>query len=146
LKRRFPPAIEAAARAVAAQPVHVRAPDAGEFRLVLPTPPSVNRYWRVPKALGRPILSAEAREYRLRVQSIARGQGAFQPFTGPVAVSIVWTRERRSGDLDGRLKVVLDCLQGIAYDDDAQIVELHARRRDRDAGEPGLEIVVRPAA
>lgn len=116
------------------------------IELRLPTPPAVNRYWRVPKALGRPILSAEAREYRLTAGALARAQTHVEPLTGPVAVEIVWTRERRAGDLDGRLKVLLDVLQGIAYADDAQIIEIHAWRRDKDEGDPGVRVIVRSVA
>jgi len=114
-------------------------------RLVLPTPPSANRYWRVPKSLGRPILSREARDYCATVKGLAFAQGVRVPLTGEVAVSILWTRERRSGDLDGRLKIVLDALQGAAYVNDSQIVAIDARRQDRDKGEPGLVVEIRAA-
>lgn len=117
---------------------------ASEIRLRLPSPPSANRYWRSDRG-GRPHLSKEAKDYCARVKVLAFEQGARDPMEGPIAVSIVWTRERRSGDLDGRLKIVLDALQGSAYVNDAQIVQLDAKRQDRDVCEPGLEIVVRAA-
>jgi len=126
-------------------PTESRDCPANPIRLELPSPPSANRYWRVPKALGRPILSREARDYCARVKALAFAQGARSPLTGEVAVSIVWTRERRSGDLDGRLKIVLDALQGAAYVNDSQIVAIDARRQDRDKGEPGLVVEVRAA-
>lgn len=99
---------------------------------VLPEPPSANRYWRV--ANGRPYLSAEAKGYKQHVAAIAhyetRGQVAF-PSGKTIAVTLTWYRSARRGDLDNRAKVALDALNGIVWDDDAQIVELHLYRKDR---------------
>lgn len=149
MKRALPPNVaEAVAASLKRRPTlapTLASTPASTLRLVLPTPPSANRYWRVPKALGRPILSREARAYCERVKALAFAQGARSPLTGDIAVSILWTRERRSGDLDGRLKIVLDALQGAAYVNDSQIVAIEARRQDRDKGEPGLVVEVRAA-
>jgi Holliday junction resolvase RusA-like endonuclease len=45
--------------------------------------------------------------------------------------------------LDNRLKVLLDALNGIAYNDDADIVELHAYRLD-DKHDPRVELKIKP--
>lgn len=100
--------------------------------LTLPEPPSANRYWRV--ARGRPYLSAEARAYKLEVRALAlRGgvRGVPFPKGQAVAVTLLWYRSRRAGDLDNRAKVALDALNGILWADDQQIVELHLFRHDR---------------
>ena len=112
----------------------------GPLTLVLPEPPSANRYWRLVR--GRAVVSAEARAYRRTVTALA---GHLRPIAGPspVRVRIAWHRGRRSGDLDNRLKQVLDCLCGLAYEDDAQIVELYATRHD-DPKNPRVEITVAP--
>lgn len=60
-----------------------------------------------------------------------------------VVVYADWYRARRSGDLDNRMKVLWDALQGVAYDNDSQIVEIHARRYD-DKRNPGVYVTVRP--
>lgn len=107
-------------------------------RVVLPYPPSVNHYWRVVR--GRPILSAEARAYKVGVLLRARTQG-MTPLDGPVCVSVTVYRPRRIGDLDNVLKGLLDALRGVAYADDKQVVEIHARRLD-DAANPRVEVTV----
>ena len=114
------------------------------LRFTLPVPPSANRWWRsirTPKGLGRVIKSKAAREYldRLRVPV----QGFIDD--GDVVVTVVWFRAERRGDLDKRLPVLLDVLQGIAYRSDAQIVELHARRDDSDRRHPRMEVAVQRA-
>ena len=53
-------------------------------------------------------------------------------------------RPQRSGDLDNRLKCLLDSLNGIAWSDDGQIVEIHAYRHD-DKKNPRVEIEINPA-
>lgn len=60
---------------------------------------------------------------------------------GPVIVRIRVYRKRRHGDLDNILKALLDALNGVAYRDDSQVVEIHAQRFD-DPRAPRVEIMV----
>lgn len=113
------------------------------MKLVLPYPPTANKYWRVWR--GRPVKSDEARNYQnaVRVRWLVthpRGGTAAAP-AGPVSVTVDAYRPRQIGDLDNTLKVLLDALRGIAYVDDAQVVELHARRHE-DKANPRVEIEV----
>lgn len=105
------------------------------IQFTLPEPPSANRWWR--KWNNRMVLSVEARAYKLMVERRYTGT----PFEGAVAVNICWYRKRRSGDLDKRLGVVLDALQGVAYVNDSQVVRLVAERYD-DPKHPRLEVAV----
>lgn len=93
--------------------------------LELPDPPTANLYWRNWK--GRIVKSSEARKYQKTVRSLAREQGVC-PLVGEVRVRITWRRQHRRGDLDNKLKVVLDALKGIAWEDDSQIAEITAAR------------------
>jgi crossover junction endodeoxyribonuclease RusA len=111
--------------------------------LILPFPPSANRYWRSVPGRGV-LLSAEARRYKEDAGMVALAAGV-RPVDGPVALTVTLYRPAKRGDLDNRIKVLLDALGGgIAYRDDSQVVELHAYRRD-DAANPRVEVqVLRP--
>lgn len=95
--------------------------------LTLPDPPSANRWWRMVVIKGSPrmLLSKEARDYKARIAQLGGNRAITH---GPVKLSIDWYRERRAGDLDKRIGVLLDALQGVLYTNDAQIIELVARR------------------
>lgn len=96
--------------------------------LTLPYAPSANRFYR--NYQGRMVMSAEARTYKQTVMLLARAQGYTEPLEGDVRLRVDVYRPFKRGDLDNRLKVTLDSLQGVLYKDDAQIVEIHARRFD----------------
>jgi crossover junction endodeoxyribonuclease RusA len=106
--------------------------------LTLPEPPSANRWWRmvVIKGQARMLVSSEAREYKARVAQLGSRQ---QLPDGPVKLTIDWYRERKSGDLDKRIGVLLDALQGVLYANDSQVVELIARRHD-DKNNPRVTV------
>lgn len=89
--------------------------------IVLPWPPSVNRYYRTFR--GRMIISKEGREYRQKIQSLVTAQATF---TGPVAVEIKANRpDNRKRDLDNVLKASIDALTHCKiWIDDSQIVDL----------------------
>lgn len=115
--------------------VHTCSPQVA-LRLILPDPPSANRWWR--RAGTHMHLSTEARRYKA---AVAQSHARMAPLDGPVAVSLTWYRARRAGDLDKRLGIVLDALQGVAYTTDAQIVRLSASRHD-DKHHPRVEVEV----
>ena len=110
--------------------------------LELPIPPSANRWWR--KWQNRMVKSTEARAYQDLVARRLEDVGV--PFRQPthVSVRVVWYRARRSGDLDKRLGVLLDALQGTVFESDAQVTHLEARRVDGDR--PRIEVVIQEVA
>lgn len=110
------------------------------IRLTLPYPPTANLYWRVYR--GRPVKSNEARAYQQGVRFRAAAARA-KPIAGDVYLRAVLYRPARRGDLDNTLKVLLDALQGYAYANDNQIVELHAVRLE-DPADPRVEVTVEP--
>lgn len=111
-------------------------------RVTLPFPPSSNRYWRSDRG-GRPHLSTEARQYRREAALLAVAAG-LTPLAGALILTVVFFRPRRVGDLSNRIKVLEDALNGVAWMDDSQIVELHAYRRD-DRANPRVEVAIRRA-
>lgn len=58
-----------------------------------------------------------------------------------VAVTLKIYRPLAAGDLDNRIKCVLDALNGTAYQDDRQVAEIHAYRFD-DKERPRVEITI----
>lgn len=110
------------------------------IELVLPYPPSLNRLYRTVR--NRPILSAEGRAYKKLVATkmqISR----IRPLAGPLCVEVFAYRPRAAGDIDNVLKALLDALNGHGahgpWEDDSQIVELHAWRMD-DRDSPRIEL------
>ena len=95
-------------------------------------PVSANRYWRTFR--GRTIRSSEADAYKAAARAVAERFGVVE-IQGPVSVSIaLLPKLTKRGlasltrmDLDNCIKVTLDALNGIAYFDDAQVVNLSAR-------------------
>ena len=112
------------------------------MRLILPYPPSANLYWRTTRR-GHTYVSPEAKAYKARVRWLALG-ARVKPLAGPVSLSLAVYRPRRAGDLSNRIKVLEDALQGVAYADDSQVVELHALRLE-DAADPRVEVTVEAA-
>lgn len=109
------------------------------MRIILPFPPSYNRYWRNGRN-GRGFISKEGAAYKIAAAEVLH-VAAMQPLRGRVSVSLDYYRPRKSGDLDNRLKQTLDALQGHAYDNDSQIVEIHARQFE-DKSNPRVEVEV----
>jgi Holliday junction resolvase len=116
--------------------------------LQLPYPVSANVYWRH-VVVGRravTLVSREAKAYRALVAALCADVKAI---AGELHVELVLHPRRTAKgvaskvriDLDNAVKVALDALQGLAFADDAQVVELHAM-----VGEPmdggGLGVVV----
>lgn len=88
-------------------------------------------------------LSAEARAYKEQVAEMA-ALWNLDPCPDPVRVSLDWYRSRRAGDLDKRIGVCLDALQGVLFVNDNQIVELTARRFE-DKANPRIVVTVEAA-
>lgn len=112
--------------------------------LTLHEPPSANRWWR--NVGGRMVTSRMARLYKQAAALSAICQGVKEPLVGPLSLTVTWYRGRKSGDLDKRLGVLLDALQGVCYTNDSQIVEIHAHRSDATPKNPRVEVTICRAA
>ena len=74
----------------------------------------------------------------------ARTQHRGDPLQGPLAVTVdLYWGDRRKHDTDN-LKALLDALNGVVWEDDGQIVDLHARKHF-DKANPRVEMSVSPA-
>lgn len=107
-----------------------------EIKLILPYPPSVNNLYA--NFGGRRITSAKGRRFKADIAVLARQQGA-RLLNGNLSVTFRIFRPKKIGDLDNRLKISQDALKGICFEDDKQIIEIHAFRFD-DKANPRIEI------
>lgn len=87
------------------------------------------------------FVSKEAKDFKAVVKNLAADAGLNNPLTGAVAVDMTVYRPQRRGDLDNSIKVTLDSLKGIAFEDDNQVVAIHAFRED-DKENPRVSILV----
>lgn len=91
----------------------------------LPLPPSANVYWRHYR--NHMVISVEARSYKDTARQLAYIAGV-EPIDGDVKLSVDVYMINKRRDLDNALKVLGDSLNGVAFHDDNQVVEIHARR------------------
>jgi crossover junction endodeoxyribonuclease RusA len=116
----------------------------GALKFTIPYPPSLNVYWR--NFRGRMVLSAEAKKYKRAVRDLFESDPNLITTAASkkrfVGLKIDVYRPRKSGDLDNTLKAILDSLNENLYEDDRQVIEIHAMRHD-DKDNPRVEIGVR---
>lgn len=114
------------------------------MKVTLPYPPSGNRMWRLFR--GRAVKSAKVVTYnRLVAQAFRCTLGPrCVPIQGPVAVRLEIHRPMRRGDLDNRVKVLLDAMEGLAFVDDEQVAHLEARRFEATRQTARVEVEIEP--
>lgn len=110
------------------------------MRLTLPMPPSVNRLWRQGRG-GRVYKTDAARVFAWEVAAAAQHAGV-QLLTGDVAVSMWVYVARKNADTDNFCKCTLDALQGLAYENDKQVVELHLYKRYANKKTARIEVEI----
>jgi len=132
--------------------------------LTLPYPISANRYWTQFVMAGRAMQgpSSEAKKYRKQVAQAALLACIGKPIEGRVRIDIklypqrpqdwlrrarkdpeTWDDDVRCIDLDNANKVLLDCLKGVAIEDDRWVRELHSQRMEPD-GEARVVVTITP--
>ena len=113
--------------------------DSTQTRIVLPYPPSINQYY-IHAIGGKVILSPEGRAYRDEAKWRAN-LAVDYIFHCEIGMEVKLYRPVKRGDIDNPLKALIDSLNGIAYDDDRQIIELHVYRFD-DKQHPRAEVTI----
>lgn len=89
---------------------------------------------------GRMVVSNEARSYKEQAGWLAKG-AQVDMINGDVSLTVKVFRPQKRGDLDNTLKVLIDSLKGIVYQDDDQVTEIHAFLHD-DKHDPRVELEV----
>lgn len=122
----------------------------GEVTVLLPYPPSANRYIR--RTARGCYRTAEADRYRATSMALAISNGAICLHGPVVVIATLLPKMTKKGaasktriDIDNGVKVACDALQGVCYADDSQIVRLTIQIGDAVSG-GGLRISVSEAS
>jgi crossover junction endodeoxyribonuclease RusA len=99
--------------------------------ILLPYPPSNNRYFR--NFRGRMVISAEGKAFKNTAGWLCKTAGV-KVLQGDVELQVILhPKLNKDGsaskvrlDLDNIFKPVCDCMNGVAYQDDKQIVKIGA--------------------
>lgn len=100
------------------------------YRFRAPYPPSVNSMYR---HAGRfTYKSAAAKGYVFALQAAFLQRYGAMPalLTGALKLTLKIYRPQKRGDIDNPQKACLDSMNEFIYQDDSQIIELHAYRYD----------------
>ncbi len=122
----------------------------GEVTVLLPYPPSANRYIR--RTARGCYRTAEADRYRATAMALAISNGAICLHGPVVVIATLLPKMTKKGsasktriDIDNGVKVACDALQGVCYKNDSQIVRLTIQIGEAVPG-GGLRISVSDAA
>lgn len=110
-----------------------------------PVPKGRPRFYCGPNGKPRTYTPKNTRVYEDLIQDTLAIQKPDEPFIGPLAVRIVFYINRPKSvkrsqrefphvkpDIDNLVKAVCDCANGVIWNDDAQITDLHAIKRYAD--------------
>ena len=91
---------------------------------LLTKPIPLNSLYRCVRS--RNILSKKGREVKSALEWEIRSQVNFEPLRGTVELNILlYFGDKRKRDIDAYLKVLLDGMNSIVYEDDSQIEGMH---------------------
>ena len=128
----------------------------------LPFPPSANKYWRVVR--NRIIKSGEARtydrilmhlllEYSKQIMQWNIGGGCNKPGwkqmgkdSRTLALSVAVHYPKRSGaltDIDNLLKIMIDCLEGVLFENDRQFRHIQISREAQTTKEGSIRVTIK---
>lgn len=103
------------------------------IELVLPYPPTVNRYWKTSVRRGKvhKCIGEKGKQFAEQVFWLVRGMKADKKLEGRLNVEVqVYVPDNKRRDIDNLCKSLLDALQKAGvYKDDEQIDKLSIVRR-----------------
>jgi Holliday junction resolvase RusA-like endonuclease len=108
------------------------------MRFTVPGPPQT--WKRTNTFKGRRITDKAMKAYQNRIRGYASVSGV-RRMDGPLSIRVDVYLARMAGDWDNYGKNVCDALNGIAYDDDRQIVDGRVVKH-RDPANPRLEVTI----
>ena len=116
-------------------------PTGGRITLTLPVPPSVNKLYHTLRG-GRVYKDAKAVTYGKVAATYAMANRIVPILSGDVELRITWHRAKKIGDVDNRLKVLIDSIKGgVCLGDDKQVRKLSIERVDGEKA-AGVELLI----
>lgn len=105
---------------------------------ILTKPVPVNQKYGVIN--GRMLLQKKYRDTKEAIAWEIRSGWKGEPLTEDVAVNvIIYFGNNRANDIDNYLKIILDAAEGILFENDSQITELHVFK-EYDKENPRVEL------
>ena len=91
---------------------------------LLTKPIPVNQKYFVVR--GKMLLSTKYRDTKEAMEWEVKSQWKGEPLADAVTLNIMfYYGDSRKRDIDAYLKILLDSMSGIVYEDDSQIIEMH---------------------
>jgi crossover junction endodeoxyribonuclease RusA len=103
------------------------------------SPVSTNKRYTI--ARGRNILTNEYRDAKEAIAWEVKSQWKKEPLTDDVCLNVLIYHKGRTPDIDNYLKLILDSLTGVVYEDDKQVNELHIFREKAETAKLIVQVV-----
>ena len=83
---------------------------------------------------GRNILSTKYRDAKVSIALETRTQWKNEPLSEDVTLNIMqYFGDNRKRDIDAYLKILLDSMEGVVFENDCQVTEMHVYKQvDKD--------------
>jgi len=114
----------------------------------LPFPPSVNTYYRSSFRSRSVYLSKKGREFKdsmervlIEMKAVYLNLPSFPTERLRIHIELI-PGDRRSFDIDNRVKAILDVLEGHLFVNDSQIDELEVIRKPMDKGKARCRVTI----
>jgi len=114
----------------------------------LPFPPSVNTYYRSSFRSRSVYLSKKGREFKdsmervlIEMKAVYLNLPSFPTERLRINIELI-PGDRRSFDIDNRVKAILDVLEGHLFVNDSQIDELEVIRKPMDKGKARCRVTI----
>lgn len=91
---------------------------------------------------GRMLLTKKYRDTKTAMAWEIASQWRSEPLSTPVTLNILqYFGDKRKRDIDAYLKILLDSMEGIVFENDNQVNEMHVFK-EYDKQNPRIEIII----
>ena len=114
----------------------------GYVKLVIPWEHCVSKNQKTTVwGKGRPALTAKYRNAKESISVLTKKQARRKPYDTPVRIEFVlYEPDRRRRDILNYTQIICDGIEGVAYNNDAQIQYVVVKRGGLDKSNPRMEV------